>query len=186
MARRAPDPLAGFSLQEGPTDSAKVIAAAQRLMLLGMMRMNRVQEPFIRRKNREGRTPRRRILESGEKCGKTRIGLAEDIAHAMGFRPWLDASDPDYRIDTQVPNRGMIGCETMAQSVEAKIRPELESLIPAHCAPEWKNDTTGALKSVTLRYDYLGKTCGSVIHIRSYNQPADSFRGIDPHCTLVP
>ena len=181
MARRAPDPLAGFSLQEGPTDSAKVIAAAQRLMLLGMMRMNRVQEPFIRRKNREGRTPRRRILESGEKCGKTRIGLAEDIAHAMGFRPWLDASDPDYRIDTQVPNRGMIGCETMAQSVEAKIRPELESLIPAHCAPEWKNDTTGALKSVTLRYDYLGKTCGSVIHIRSYNQPADSFRGIDPH-----
>jgi hypothetical protein len=113
--------------------------------------------------------------------GKTRIGICEDIAHSMGFRPWLDENDPDYKINIQVPNQGLVGCETMAQSVEAKIRPEFESLIPAHCAPVWKNDTTGALKSITLRYDYLGRSCGSTIHIRSYNQPADSFRGIDPH-----
>jgi phage terminase large subunit-like protein len=146
-----------------------------------MIEMNRVQEPFIRVKNKDGRTPRRRILECGEKTGKTRVGLCEDIAHAMGFRPWLDPDDPDYKINIRVPNHGLIGCETMAQSVEAKIRPELEALIPFHCAPDWKNDTTGALKSVTLTYDYNGKPCGSTIHIRSYNQPAESFRGIDPH-----
>ena len=110
----------------------------------------------------------------------TRIGICEDLAHAMGFRPWLDESDPDYKIHVKVPNHGLVGCETMAQSVEAKIRPEFEALIPAHCQPQYKNDTTGALKSITLRYDYLGKPCGSTIHIRSYNQPADSFRGIDP------
>ncbi len=110
----------------------------------------------------------------------TRIGITEDIAHAMGFRPWLEESDPDYKIPVRIPNHGLIGCETMAQSVEAKIRPELEALIPQHCGPQWKNDTTGALKSVTLKYDYAGKLCGSTMHIRSYNQPADSFRGIDP------
>ena len=111
----------------------------------------------------------------------TRIGICEDLAHAFGFRPWLRESDPDYKIPIVVPNHGLVGCETMAQSVEAKIRPEFEALIPQHCGPVWKNDTTGALKSITLKYDYTGRACGSTIHIRSYNQPADSFRGIDPH-----
>lgn len=98
----------------------------------------------------------------------------------MGFRPWLEPDDPDFKITIKVPNQGLIGCMTMAQSVTAKIEPELEALIPPHCAPVWKRDTTGALKSVTLRYDYLGKVCGSTIHIRSYNQEAKTFLGIDP------
>lgn len=171
--------IAGLRIDD--SSPAAALASVEQLMRIGLLRMNRVQEPFIRLKNGNGRTPRRRILETGEKSGKTRIGICEDIAHAFGYRPWLEESDPDYKIAIPVPNHGLVGCETMAQSVEAKIRPELEALIPPHCSPDWKNDTTGALKSVTLRYDYLGKLCGSTIHIRSYNQPADSFRGIDPH-----
>lgn len=167
--------------KDGKIDPSKAMDAVNSMMRIGLLRMNRIQDPFIRIKNSQGRTPRRRILECGEKTGKTRIGICEDLAHAMGFRPWLAESDPDYKISIQVPNQGLVGCETMAQSVEAKIRPELEALIPAHCSPQWKNDTTGALKSVTLAYDYTGRSCGSTIHIRSYNQAADSFRGIDPH-----
>lgn len=181
MAKREkPDPLARAVDADGKIDPAKAVETVNSLMRIGLMRMNRIQEPFIRIKNRDGRTPRRRILECGEKTGKTRIGICEDLAHAFGFRPWLEESDPDFKIAVRVPNHGLIGCETMAQSVEAKIRPELEALIPAHCGPQWKNDTTGALKSVTLKYDYMGRACGSTLHIRSYNQPADSFRGIDP------
>jgi phage terminase large subunit-like protein len=180
VAKR-PDLLARAAGPDGKIDPAKALETVNSLMRIGLMRMNRVQEPFIRARNKFGRTPRRRILEAGEKVGKTRIGISEDLAHSFGFRPWLDASDPDYKINIQVPNHGLVGCETMAQSVEAKIRPEFEALIPAHCGPQWKNDTTGALKSITLRYDYLGRQCGSTIHIRSYNQPAESFRGIDPH-----
>ena len=181
MAKRERfDPLARAVGADGKIDPAKAVETVNSMMRIGLMRMNRIQEPFIRCKNRDGRTPRRRILETGEKTGKTRIGICEDLAHAFGFRPWLKEDDPDYKIVVRVPNHGLIGCETMAQSVEAKIRPELETLIPAHCGPQWKNDTTGALKSVTLRYDYLGRSCGSTMHIRSYNQPADSFRGIDP------
>lgn len=182
MAKRErPDVLARAVGPDGKIDPSKALETINALMRIGLLRMNRIQEPFIRIKNKFGKTPRRRILKPGEKCGKTRIGICEDLAHAMGFRPWLEESDIDYKISIQVPNHGLIGCETMAQSVEAKIRPELELLIPAHCGPQWKNDTTGALKSVSLKYDYLGRRCDSIIHIRSYNQPADSFRGIDPH-----
>ena len=182
MAKRdTPDVLARMVGADGKIDPLKAVDTVNSLMRIGLMRMNRIQEPFIRSKNKYGRTPRRRILECGEKTGKTRIGICEDLAHAWGFRPWLDEDDTDRKINIVVPNHGLVGCETMAQSVEAKIRPEFEALIPAHCGPIYKNDTTGALKSITLRYDYLGKQNGSTIHIRSYNQPADSFRGIDPH-----
>lgn len=181
MAKREkPDVLARSIGADGKIDPAKAVETVNALMRIGLMRMNRIQEPFIRFKNRDGRTPARRLLTCGEKTGKTRIGICEDLAHAWGFRPWLEESDPDFKISVRIPNHGLVGCETMAQSVEAKIRPEFEALIPGHCGPQWKNDTTGALKSITLKYDYLGRSCGSTIHIRSYNQPADSFRGIDP------
>lgn len=162
-----------------PEDKAKAIAQVQSAMRIGLLRMNRVQEPFIRIKNSAGRTPKRRFLECGEKVGKTRINIAEAIAHSMGFRPWLDKNDPDFKISIRVPNQGLVACMTMAQSVTAKVEPELLALIPAHSAPEWKRDTTGALKSVKLRFDYLGQQCGSTIHIRSYNQAPETFLGID-------
>lgn len=173
------DPLARVVGADGKIDPAQALETINSLMRIGLMRMNRIQEPFVRIKNKDGRTPKRRILETGEKTGKTRINICECIAHAMGFRPWLAEDDPDYRISVRVPNQGLIGCMTMAQSVSAKIEPDLEAMIPAHCAPVWKRDTTGALKSVTLKYDYLGRQCGSTMHIRSYNQLAETFLGID-------
>ena len=180
MAKREqPDVLARLVGADGKIEPCKIVSTATQLMRLGMLRMNRVQDPFIRIKNKYGRTPRRRILKPGEKCGKTRISVCESIAHAMGFRPWLRLDDSDYKISIRVPNQGFMGCQTMAQSVSAKIEPELAMLIPAHCAPDWKRDTTGALKSVTLKYDYLGRACGSTLHVRSYNQLADTFLGID-------
>ena len=180
MAKRdRPDLLARAVGEDGKIDPIKAVETVNALMRIGLMRMNRVQEQFIRIKNRDGRTPKRRILESGEKVGKTRISICESISHAFGFRPWLEENDPDYKISIRVPNQGLMGCMTMAQSVSAKIEPDLEALIPAHCAPVWKRDTTGALKSVTLKYDYLGKLNGSTLHIRSYNQLAETFLGID-------
>lgn len=181
MARtRAVNPLSGL-LKDGKPTGPEAVASISRAMRLALFRMNRVQEPFIRAKNQYGRTPKRRIFEAGEKSGKTFLNIGECLAHAMGFRPWLKQDDPDYKISVRVPNHGLMGCETMAHSVEAKIRPELEALIPDFCEPDWKNDTTGALKQVTLKRDMMGKVCGSTLHIRSYNQPAETFRGIDPN-----
>lgn len=166
-----------------PIDLAKIEGelADAGIISIGLRMMNRKQDYFIRVKNKFGRTPKRRFFEAGNKAGKTEIGIMEDIAHGMGFRPWLKADDPDYKIPIKVPNRGLIGCETMEESVPGKIEPTLRALIPAYCTlPEdWKNNTQGKLSSVTLRYDYFGKPCGSTIHIRSYNQKASTFEGID-------
>src|ERR1035441_10089606 len=103
MAKRdRNDPLARLVGENGKIDPLKALDAVNSLMRIGLMRMNRIQGPFIRSKNAAGRTPRRRILECGEKTGKTRIGIAEDLAHAMGFRPWLKESDLDYKISVRV------------------------------------------------------------------------------------
>ena len=45
----------------------------------------------------------------------------EDIAHAMGCRPWMEPDDPDFKIIIKVPNQGLIGCMTMEQPATAKI-----------------------------------------------------------------
>lgn len=141
--------------------------------------MNRGQRKFIRVKNPEGQTPKRRLYEQGNKAGKTEVGIAEDIAHAMGFRCWLREDDPDYKINVKVPNNGLIGCETMMHSVPEKIEPTLKRLIPKICKPVFKPGPTGVCIRVTLTFDAYGKKCGSVIHIRSYDQRPDTFEGID-------
>ena len=119
--REQPDVLARLVGADGKIDPAKAVETANSLIRISLLRMNRVQDPFVRIKNKYGRTPRRRILKPGEKCGKTRISVCESIAHAMGFRPWLRNDDPDYKISIRVPNQGFMGCQTMAQSVSAKI-----------------------------------------------------------------
>src|ERR1017187_2572250 len=145
---------------------------------LFFLKMNQVQENFIRLKNHHGRTPRVRLFEGGNQGGKTTIGIAEDVAHAMGFRPWLKKEDPDYRIRIKVPNNGLVGCEVAGQNLIQRIEPQFREFIPSHCEPEWTRYSDGSVKSVTLTYDFLGNKCGSTIHFRSYVQSADSFEGV--------
>jgi len=137
------------------------------------------QERFIRCKNEDGITPRRRLVECGNKWGKTEVGLAEDIAHALGYRPWLEEDDPDYKIDIKVPNNGLVGCETMMHSVPQKIEPTLKRLIPSICKPYFKPGPTGVCIRVELKYGWFGEKCGSIMHIRSYDQRPDTYEGID-------
>jgi hypothetical protein len=146
---------------------------------LFFLEMNPTQESFIRVKNSAGRTPKRRILECGNKNGKTLIGLAEDLAHMMGFRPWLKPSDPDYKVDVEIPNISMIGCETYKHSVAEKIEPMLRWLTPTTCQPVFKPGPTGVLNVLTLPFDAEGKKCGSKCFIRSYDEEASAFEGID-------
>jgi len=146
---------------------------------LFFLRMNEMQEKFIRVKNRGGVTPRRRLAEAGNKSGKTEIGIAEDIAHALGRRIWLKESDPDYRVEVKLPNKGLVGCETMAHSVPEKIWPTLRKLIPKTCKYTSKKNPAGYVQSLIIETDEMGKKLGSEIYLRSYDQDADDFEGID-------
>ena len=169
--------LAGFDPSK-PETLDNVEVAAKESHKLWFLKMNRPQEDFIRCKNKHGRTPRIRLFEAGNQGGKTTIGIAEDIAHMMGFRPWLKKDDPDYRIRIKVPNNGLVGCEVAGQNLIQRIEPQFREFIPAHCEPEWTRYSDGSVKSVTLTYDYIGNKCGSTAHFRSYVQPADSFEGV--------
>lgn len=148
---------------------------------LFFIEMNDAQSRFIRVKNHKGLTPKRRIFEAGNKIGKTMAGLAEDLSHMMGFRAWLAADDPDYKIDIQVPNIGMIGCETYKHSVAEKIEPMLRWMTPINCQPVFKPGPTGVLNVLTLPFDCKGGKCGSKLYIRSYDEHPSSFEGIDYH-----
>ena len=146
---------------------------------LFFLQMNDAQERFIRVKNKDGKTPRRRIFEAGNKVGKTFAGLAEDLAYMMGFRPWLLPEDADYRIDVPVPSISMLGCETYKHSVAEKIEPMLRFLVPSTCQAKFKPGPTGVLNILTLPFDCKGGKCGSELHIRSYDEQAMAFEGLD-------
>ena len=107
------------------------------------LQMNEPQSKFIRVKTSEDRTPRTRVAEMGNKCGKTHIGIGEDIAHMQGFRPWLKKDDPDYKIEIKVPNVGLVIGETVMHSIAEKIVPTFKELIPDYCKPIFKAGPTG-------------------------------------------
>src|ERR1017187_1737263 len=87
-----------------PETLDNVAAVAHDNYKLFFLKMNQIQEDFVRCKNKHGRTPRIRVFEGANQSGKTTLGIAEDISYMMGFRPWLTKADPDYRIRVRVPN----------------------------------------------------------------------------------
>ncbi len=146
---------------------------------LFFMEMNDTQSKFIRVKNGRGLIPKRRLMECGNKNGKTRIGIAEDISHSWGKRYWLKENDPDHKIPIRIPNQGLIGCQTLSQSVMQKVWPELKYLIPSTASFVPKKNPQGQITQLTFKRDPEGHKCESEIFIRSYDQDADTFEGMD-------
>ena len=182
MARKSvTSPVLDIGEDFDKNDPASVAAVEDKVreyLKLFYLKMNRAQEPFIRIKNRRGRMPRTRVFESGNQVGKTTIGVAEDIAHAMGFRPWLRDTDPDYKIPIRVPNNGIFGCEVAGQMLTQRVEPEFMGLIPKYCGVTTSKYSDGSIKSLNIANDFNGKPCGSNIHFRSYVQPADTWEGV--------
>ena len=168
-----------FAADKAKLTKAELDAKIREEYPFYFMEMNSKQDVFVRVKNEFGRTPKRRIFESGNKVGKSQFGMAEDLAHSMGFRAWLKKDDPDYKIDIKTPNIGMIGCETYKHSVAEKIEPVLRWMTPKTCLPVFKPGPTGVLSKLTLTNDAWGKKLGSIIYIRSYDEEPSSFEGID-------
>jgi phage terminase large subunit-like protein len=176
----APDILSGYD----PSDPSSLDRAEEQIKAanrLAFIRMIPTQESFIRIKNAKGRTPKTRLFEGANQSGKSQIGVAEDLAHAMGFRPWLMKNDPDYRINIQVPNTGLVGCEVAGQTLAQNIEPRFMKFISRLCSAEITRYSDGSVKTITLHNDIYGNPCGSTINFRSYIQPAESYEGIIAH-----
>jgi phage terminase large subunit-like protein len=181
MAKRAAPPVPDILDGYVPGDPSTLDAVEVRVresMKLAFLQMTPTLEQFIRLKNNRGKTPRTRLFEAGNQSRKTTGGVAEDIAHMFGFRPWLDKNDPDYRIPIRVPNQGIVGCEVAGQVLAQNIEPKFLELIPKYCGLDITRYSDGSIKSLYVANDFNGNPCGSTAHFRSYVQPAESFEGI--------
>lgn len=61
-----------------------------------------------------------RYARTGNRFGKSEMGAAEDVAFAMGFRPWVDENDPLRTLGIpKHPTKGLIVCIDWDKSAEA-------------------------------------------------------------------
>tara|TARA_Y100000310_G_scaffold157246_1_gene156627 strand:- start:9302 stop:10837 length:1536 start_codon:yes stop_codon:yes gene_type:complete len=140
----------------------------------------RFYEPHAPQARFHSSKARIRLVSGGNRSGKTQGGVAEDVAHALGYRPWLDPKHPDYKIDIAVPNKGLIMGESFGEQVHkvlvAKLLGDTESgisgLLPKPEIKETKKNQQGIITRITLKN-------GSTISCQSYDQHEELFEGVD-------
>lgn len=121
-----------------------------------------------------------RIASGGNRSGKSTSGINEDVAHALGYRPWLAPTDPDYKLSVRVPNKGLICGESFQEQVKKVILPKLlgdpekgvPGAIPTNMLADVKRNPQGVIT-------YIRLTIGSEIFLQSYDQDVDLFESAD-------
>lgn len=74
---------------------------------------------------------RGRWICGGNRSGKTESGVREDVAFAIGFRPWFKRTDPDYKTPfSGQATRGRIFIEDWKKAGKENIVPKLYSVVP--------------------------------------------------------
>jgi phage terminase large subunit-like protein len=108
------------------------------------------------------------------------MGAAEAVAHALGFRPWLPESDPEYIVRNakgkpiKVPNVGIIAGESFNVAIQDTLVPTLKEWIPPSLIKREVNNQA----RVTARMEL---TNGSLIKFMAYNQDPKEFEGTKYH-----
>lgn len=128
------------------------------------------QDPFHR-------SPKRiRILLGGNRSGKSTAGINEDIAHSLGYRPWLAKDDPDYIVlnaegdPIPVPNTGTVLGESFKVAVGRTLWPTFEAWLPNGLVKRVQRNQQGVVDKVEF-------TNGSSISFMAYNQMPKEFEG---------
>jgi phage terminase large subunit-like protein len=127
----------------------------------------------------------RRVVLGGRRSGKSESGIREDVAHSLGYRPWLEEGDADRTIDIPIPNKGLIIGEKFEEQVKNVLVPKLlgnpamgiPGAIPlSEIDPKRppKKNSRGVVVDIFFRN-------GSTIHLQSYDQGMDAFQSADYH-----
>lgn len=135
---------------------------------------HRQQDKFHRDKNLI------RVASGGNRSGKSTSGINEDVAHALGYRPWLRENDPDRKVNVRVPNKGLICGESFGEQVAKVLVPKLvgdpdrgiPGAIPTPELAHLKRNPQGVVTTITLKN-------GSMIFLQSYDQEVDLFESAD-------
>lgn len=121
-----------------------------------------------------------RVVSGGNRSGKSTAGINEDVAHALGYRPWLPETDPDYKVNVRVPNKGLICGESFGEQVAKVLVPKLlgdpdrgvPGAIPTDMVAWTKKNPAGIVTTIQI-------TNGSTIFLQSYDQDVDLFESAD-------
>lgn len=121
---------------------------------------------------------RMRVAIGPNRTGKSQTGVAEDLSHAKGVRPWLHESDPDYVVlnargkPISIPSHGTIVCESYSKVDEViweKINGKKEErLCPIGEIEKAPKNQQGVVAKVYY-------TNGSTQRLMTYNQDPDEF-----------
>ena len=121
-----------------------------------------------------------RVASGGNRSGKSTFGVNEDVAHALGYRPWLQPTDADYKVNVRVPNKGLICGESFGEQVAKVLVPKLvgdpekgvPGAVPTEMLAGVKRNPAGVVTSVHLKN-------GSTMYLQSYDQDVDLFESAD-------
>ena len=122
---------------------------------------------------------RTRLLFGSNRSGKSVCSTVEEIAHALGYRPWLpeDHEDRIVRMDDgkpiPVPNRGYHLLENLKVAGTQVFLPKMEEWLPEGVATIKKNNM-GHPVSVNFKN-------GSIIHVLSQEQATSALEGASGH-----
>ena len=125
-----------------------------------------------------------RLVLGSNRSGKTECGCVEAIAHALGYRPWLEPDHPLYRVrlangePIPVPNRGRILAQNFEQAVQHTILPKLELYLPKHLVKKYGRNSRGIVNEIEL-------TNGSQIFLHSDDQKDMAFEGPNHHWVWI-
>lgn len=121
-----------------------------------------------------------RIVSAANRVGKTKMGTNEDVAYALGYRPWLAEDDPHRKVNIRVPNKGLICGETFGEQVDKVLIPKLlgdaESRTPGAIPTQ---EIAQALKNQQGIINYIRYKNGSEQFLQSYDQKVDLFESAD-------
>jgi len=128
------------------------------------------QEDFVRAKNKT------RLFISGNRVGKTEIGIIEDISFCLGYRPYLPNWDPDYKTPFTPPIKGLITTQALGKesSLGQVIVPKLKDWIPKEELKETKKNQQG----VEVQWIFRN---GSELRAMAYEQDVRQFEGFEVH-----
>ena len=102
---------------------------------------------------------RRRYARTGNRFGKSEMGAAEDVAFALGYRPWVREGDPLRTLGIPPhPTKGLIVCTTWKKSREVFTELEQGNLgklfkyIPRSCLGQPTKNHSGFIDRIPVKH----------------------------------
>lgn len=130
---------------------------------------------------------RYRYLRTGNRFGKSQCGAAEDVAFALGERPWYPKDDPARYVGIpKHATKGVIVCENWAKAEEiftsqeaGERRGKLFDYIPVNALEGVKRNHGGHVSKIMVKSIHGGTSVIYIYTVQAYKQDPMSAESSD-------